>query len=246
MTDFDNEGWVKLHRKILKWEWIDDLPTLRVFLQLLFEANYEDRRWKGVEVKRGQCITGYLSLSKKTKLTVQQCRTAIKHLKSTGEITVQPTNRYSLITITKYSTYQTSEPIANQQTNRLANSQATGKQQASNKQSTTPKEVKNLRTKELKKVNGHKPVFDPKNKTKYLDWVYLSTEQYQSVKEYYQQRGLGKEVFEEAIRNLDAWFANNPKMRPKRTDDARALKGWPLDEALKRQANIERLEKLRG
>jgi len=89
--------------------------------------------------------------------------------------------------------------------------------------------------------NGHKkppPKFDPTGKTKYLDWVYLSPEQLESVKSYYSKRGLGPEEFQEAVRELDRWFSNNPKMRDKRTDDAKALKGWPLDAALRRKREL--------
>lgn len=87
------------------------------------------------------------------------------------------------------------------------------------------------------------PKFNPVGKKKFLDWVYLSQEQYDSVRAYYVERGCSPEDFQEAVRALDAWFENNQKMRLVRTDDAKTLKGWPLDEALKRRTNFNRLEK---
>jgi len=56
---------------------------------------------------------------------VQQCRTSINKLKSTGELTDQSTNSFRLITVINYDCYQT-----NQQTN----------QQASNRRVTANKE----------------------------------------------------------------------------------------------------------
>lgn len=51
-------GWIKLHRKITEWEWYSDANTFRVFMHLLLTANYEDKRWRNIDVKRGQIITG--------------------------------------------------------------------------------------------------------------------------------------------------------------------------------------------
>ena len=57
----ENQGWIKLHRKFLKWEWYDDINTSRFFLHCLFRANHKDKKWRGTMIKRGQFIS---SLSK--------------------------------------------------------------------------------------------------------------------------------------------------------------------------------------
>lgn len=100
------EGWIKLYRRFLKWEWYQDGNTVRVFLHLLLTANYEDKRWEGIPIKRGQVLTGRVKLAKALGLTQDQIRTAIKHLKSTNEITTSVTRKYSLITICKFEDYQ--------------------------------------------------------------------------------------------------------------------------------------------
>ena len=41
------EGWIKLHRQILDWEWYDDINVKVLFLHLLLTANYEDKKWQG-------------------------------------------------------------------------------------------------------------------------------------------------------------------------------------------------------
>jgi hypothetical protein len=100
------EGWIKLHRKFLDWEWYRDGNTMRVFLHLLLTANHKTKHWKGIEIKRGQVIIGRVKLAQILGLTQDQIRTAIIHLKSTNEITTLITKKYSLITICKFEEYQ--------------------------------------------------------------------------------------------------------------------------------------------
>ena len=133
-------GWIKLHRKMLEWEWYDDLPTFRLFTHLLLTVNFEKKRWRGIEVNPGQIVTGRKSLSEETGLTEMQIRTALNKLKSTNEITIKTTKHYSVITIVSWFDYQDNDQQINQQ--------ATNKQPTSNQQVTTTKERKNIRKKE--------------------------------------------------------------------------------------------------
>jgi hypothetical protein len=45
-------GWLKLHRKLLQWEWYPDVNVRLVFIHCLLKANYEDKHWKGKLIKR--------------------------------------------------------------------------------------------------------------------------------------------------------------------------------------------------
>ena len=47
----ENTGWIKLHRKFLKWEWYSDINTKSLFLHLLLTANHKDKQWQGITVK---------------------------------------------------------------------------------------------------------------------------------------------------------------------------------------------------
>lgn len=121
---------------MLNWEWYGDTNVVRIFLHCLLKANYQDRQWKGITIGRGQFVTGREILAKETGLTIQQVRTALDKLKSTGEITIKVTNKYSIVTICNYETYQCCEAESNQQINR----QITNKQPANNQQITTTTE----------------------------------------------------------------------------------------------------------
>lgn len=103
------EGWFKIDRKIVNWEWYSDTITFRVFFHLLATANYENKKWKGLSIKRGQVFSSYQSIIEGIgdfSYSKQNIRTAIKKLRKTGEITVQSTHNGLLITINKYDFYQ--------------------------------------------------------------------------------------------------------------------------------------------
>jgi hypothetical protein len=102
----ENEGWVKLHRKLLKWEWRDDANTGWLFMCCLMSTNHQDNKWHGILVKKGSFITSQKKLSSLTGLTIRQVRVSLTKLKMTGELTVQANNVYSIITIQNWNRYQ--------------------------------------------------------------------------------------------------------------------------------------------
>lgn len=121
-----NEGFIKLHRKFIDWEWYRDVNTKILFLHLLFKVNWKDGRFMGIEVPRGSLITSIEHLASETGLTVQNVRTSINKLKSTGELTSKPTNKYTLVTLTNYGFYQDDDKqLTNKSTDKLTNEQQT-------------------------------------------------------------------------------------------------------------------------
>lgn len=118
-------GWIKLHRSILEWEWYNDNNTKIVFLHLLLTANHKEKKWQGITIKRGQKLTSLQHLAEETNLSMQQVRTALDKLKSTNEITTKSTNRNTLITIEKYSDYQDKDEDNNKQGNIRRNNRTT-------------------------------------------------------------------------------------------------------------------------
>lgn len=135
-------GWIKLHRKILDWEWFTSPSTLQLFIYLLLRANKEDKKWRGILIKRGQLVTSVATISEETKLSTQQVRTSLNRLKSTNEITSKTTNRSTLVTVCKYESYQLYEEVE-QQTKQQA-LQQTNNKQITNKQQQL-KNNKNIR-----------------------------------------------------------------------------------------------------
>ena len=102
-------GFVVIHRSMLKWGWHNDPATGWLFVNLIMLASHAPSEWKGIKIQRGQLITGRKSLAEQTGLSERQIRTALEHLKSTGEVTIKATNKYSLITIANYGKFQNVE-----------------------------------------------------------------------------------------------------------------------------------------
>lgn len=132
-----NDGYIKLFRKFTNWEWYSDINTKTLFLHLILTANHEDKKWKGIEVKKGQVLIGRKKLSEKLRLSEQQIRTALEHLKTTNEITTISTKKYTLVTLVNWEKYQDYDTRV---TNNQLNEQPTG-----NHQVTTTKNEKNKR-----------------------------------------------------------------------------------------------------
>ena len=70
----------------------------------------------------------------------------MNHLKSTNEITIKSTNRFSIVTIVNWEKYQINKK---QSTNKLTNN-LTNNQPTTNQQLTTEKEYKNKELKNIK------------------------------------------------------------------------------------------------
>jgi len=146
----DKQGWVKNWRKIEDWEWYKTPYMAHLFQHLIRRGNHQGKRWQGIAIERGQIITSLQSLKSQTGISTQSLRTCLKRLESTGEIAQKSTNRYRLITICHYDTYQTDQ--------QATNNQPTSNQQATNKQLTTNKNVKNEKNdNNEKKERAHSP-----------------------------------------------------------------------------------------
>lgn len=108
-------SFIKVDRNILKWGWFTDADTFRVFIYLLLVATYEESYYLGQKILRGQVVTGRKKIANDLGITEQRVRTAIKHLKSTKEITTKATSKFTIITINGYDKYQSINQVANQQ-----------------------------------------------------------------------------------------------------------------------------------
>ena len=104
-----NNGYIKLYRSLLNWEWWGSVKTRDVFIYILLAANWEDNRWQGVLVKRGQLLRSVSNIAKAVGITEKSVRVALEHLKMTNEVTIETANGRTLITIVNYEKYQAVE-----------------------------------------------------------------------------------------------------------------------------------------
>ena len=131
------EGWIKIYRKIMNWEWFDVPEMVALWVHLLINANLEEKVWHGINIPRGSFVTSRKALAEESGLTEQNVRTCLSRLISTNEITIKSTNKYTMVTINNFDNYQPRKEDyqpAEQPTI----------QQSTNQQLTTTKEYKNI------------------------------------------------------------------------------------------------------
>lgn len=118
-----SDGWLKTYRKLKEWEWYTDSHMVHLFLHLILSAAPEDRMWQGVKIRRGQVIVSRQKLSVETGISEMTIRTCMGHLVESGEIKVESTNRFTVVTVCQYDRYQNVERQTNQPTNQPINQQ---------------------------------------------------------------------------------------------------------------------------
>ncbi|WP_305305833.1 hypothetical protein [Romboutsia ilealis] len=122
----NNQGWIKLHRKIRDNPLYKDCNAKQrdILINLLLMVNYTSNKWiyKGeeFEIKPGQLITSLDTIANSCAkdVSVQNVRTALLKFEKYGFLTNKSTNKNRLITIVNWELYQ--EEYKNQQTNQQA------------------------------------------------------------------------------------------------------------------------------
>ena len=105
-----NQGWIKLHRKLLdnpitrkaNWAWF--------WVYLLLKASHKESKfmWNGELkiIKEGQFLTGRKELSKETGVSPTSCERILRMLENGHQIGQQKTTKYRIITILNWKQYQ--------------------------------------------------------------------------------------------------------------------------------------------
>lgn len=103
-------GWIKLHRKLLENAIFTSEKGLKVWIWCLLKANHDENEvfmnMQKLTIKSGQFIFGRESASKELKMSPSTVRNWLGLLKKDSYLDIKPTNKYSVITVLKYSDYQ--------------------------------------------------------------------------------------------------------------------------------------------
>lgn len=151
-------GFIVLHRKILDWEWYNDVNTFRLFVHLLLTANHEDHEFHGRIIKRGQVATSLTNLATSVSLTIRQTRTSLEHLISTGEVTNESTNQYRVISIVNYDKYQDYRQAKRQAIDKRPTNEEASNRQANRQQYNNINNINNINNN--KSIGGMPPTLE--------------------------------------------------------------------------------------
>ena len=127
-----DNGWIKLHRKLLENPIFENAFLLQIFIYCLLRANHKDNEmiWNGKTevIKAGSFITGRVQMAKDLKQKESALYKRLHLLTKLGYIELKSNNKFTLLTIVKYSTYQ----ITNSNEEQQSNNKVTTKEQQSN------------------------------------------------------------------------------------------------------------------
>lgn len=108
-----NDGYIKLFRSMMSWEWYTDANTMRVFLHILLNANHRDKEFRGMTIRRGEWLTSYNKIATALGLSKKQVRLSIDKLKRTQEVRTRRARDGALdgllIIVENYTLYQSTD-----------------------------------------------------------------------------------------------------------------------------------------
>lgn len=212
-------GQILLHRKIIEWEWYGDINTSRLFIHMLLIANWKEGHFRGTKVPRGSFVSSLDKLSEETGLTKREIRTAISRLKTTGEVTVKATNKFSVFTVENYNLYQSFDMQNDKRetTKRLYNDSLTPLIDISNKGNKVIKDNTICSEPENSAPNPSGILLPLVDKSFYdvpAGKITLWQETYPAVD------------IEQELRRMIAWLDSNPTKRKARRGIERFINSW--------------------
>lgn len=209
-------NYIKISRTILEWEWYGDINTKVLFLHMLLKANWKDGNFKGTTVPRGSLVSSIKKLSAETSLSEREIRTAISHLKMTGEVTSKSYSKYTVFTVKNYDRYQSSDTQNDRQ--------STSKRHTNDIQTTTIEEGKKERREEI--YNNSSYVQQDKADVESIP-LNDGTEWECSVDDYEEYIRLYPAVdVKKAFRDMRAWSLSNPSKRKTHRGIRRFVNSW--------------------
>jgi len=113
------EGWVKLHRQSIENGWLKNHKLWTFWTYCLMKATRKKYKakigYQEISLLPGQFIFGRKTASEETGLSERSIRTSVDFLRKAGNMTSKTTNKFSIVTICNWTTYQSVESENDQQ-----------------------------------------------------------------------------------------------------------------------------------
>lgn len=131
-----NKGYINLHRKLLDSGMLRNHSLFTLWVYCLLKANHKPNTfiWNGehITIQRGQFISGRKEIAKELNMNESCTYRNLKKLEKLGNVNIKSNNKFSLITICKYNTYQTPQVQSEQHFEQQVNNKRTTSEQQVN------------------------------------------------------------------------------------------------------------------
>lgn len=123
------DGWIKLHRQLLKSDTFKNEKLLKVWVYCLLKASHAEHEQlvgrQKVKLLPGQFVYGRKRAAEVLDMPESTLRDYVEILLKSGNIAIRTTNKFSVITVVKWDTYQSDEekPDSRPDNKRTANGQ---------------------------------------------------------------------------------------------------------------------------
>jgi DNA-binding transcriptional regulator YhcF (GntR family) len=152
----NNNGWIKLHRKILENPTSSNLELLGLWSYILLNINHKPSDFylgfQKIHLESGQGIFSQKKLSEKFKVSLSKIHRMLKILESEKQIEKQGESKYTVITVINWELYQ--------------NIEKENENQTETKQKTNRKQIETN--------NNDKNIKNDKNDKKQIQNIYIS------------------------------------------------------------------------
>jgi len=219
-----DRGWVKLWRKTIDNEILQNPELLSFWIWCLLKAYHKEKTIfvgkQKVVIGKGCFLFGRRKAAIELNSTEQKIRTCLSSLESTNNITIKSTNKFSIISIINWDIYQSGEKVCNQQINQQDNQPATNNQPASNQQSTTINNIENVENVKIEDIK-------PKKVRQKKDFVQPTLEE---VVSYFLEKGYSGQVGKKAFEYYLTANWHDSKGNPVRNWKQKMIAVWFKDE----------------
>ncbi len=138
-----HRGYIKLWRKSLDSGLLKNSNLWTFWCWCLLKASHKEIKimvgYQEVVLQPGDFVFGRKKAAKELKMSERTVRTCLKTLKNILNVTIKTTNKFSIVSVMNWESYQSDNSASDHQSDQ----QATNKRPTSDQQATTNKNVKN-------------------------------------------------------------------------------------------------------
>ena len=159
MAKWEHRPWIKLHRKVIESQVFSDGELFRLWTYLLVRANYKPSFFRGIRIEIGQVAFSQRMLVETLGVSRGTIQRHLKKLEDMGNISVNASRDFSVVTINQWSSYQTADdPVrsTNGTTDEATDRTTNGSTDRTTNR-TIPKKERSLRRKEGEEPNSSEP-----------------------------------------------------------------------------------------